>query len=66
MKHKDKFTTFVHVITKECFEKLNICIKKPLDNGNLAMNALKGGPYGIVRLQYIITLQSQVNNQMIS
>jgi hypothetical protein len=64
-KHKDKFSTFVHVIIKECFEKLNICIKELLDNGNLATNALKGALYGIEKLQYIITFQSQVNNQMI-
>jgi len=63
--HKDKFTTFVHVITKECFEKLNTCIKEPLDSGNLPTNALKGEPSGIVRLQYTIALQSQVSSQMI-
>lgn len=63
--HKDKFITFVYEITKECFEKLNICIKELLDSGNLATNALKGGPSGIVRRQYIITLQSQVSSQMI-
>jgi len=64
-KHRDKFITFVHVITKECFEKLNICIKKLLDNGNLTTNALKGAPYGIEKLQDIIIFKSHVNNQMI-
>jgi polyphosphate kinase 2 (PPK2 family) len=33
--HKDKFTTFVHVITKECLEKFNIGIKEPLDKWKL-------------------------------
>ncbi len=43
----------------------HLCIKEPLDSENLARNALKGGPSGIVRLQYTITLQSQVSSQMI-
>jgi hypothetical protein len=50
MNTKIKFTTFVHVIIKEIFEKLNIFIKEPLDSGNLATSALKGGPSCIVRL----------------
>jgi hypothetical protein len=43
-------TTFVHVKTKECFEKLNKCIKEPLNSGNLATNALKGRPSGTMKI----------------